>query len=63
MIIDTDPDEQDRVAIESMAEDLVRQATALGMVITITQVPQQPLAMGNYTTHVTVRPRLERHLS
>lgn len=61
-LIDTDPDEADRVAIESAACDLVRQADALGMVLTVHQVPKQPPAMGSYTTVVEVRPRLKRHL-
>ena len=36
-------------------EDLVKDAAEKGMVVTVEQVPLQPLAMGNYETRVTVR--------
>lgn len=34
---------------------VVQDAARLGLVVTVEQVPQQPLAMGNYTTEVSVR--------
>lgn len=37
------------------AEALVASAAKDGYVITIEQVPQKPLAMGNYRTEVSVR--------
>ncbi len=47
--------------VRSMAEDIVRVAGILGVVLTITQVARQPLlAMGNYRTVVQVRAARER---
>lgn len=42
--------------IKLMAEQLVKLAEKDGYVLTVEQVSQQPLAMGNYTTVVRVRP-------
>lgn len=42
--------------LQAMAEDLVALAQQAGLVLTVEQVSQQPLAMGNYTTVVSVRP-------
>ena len=41
--------------IQAQAEALVAEAARLGVVLTIEQQPLQPLAMGNYTTVVSVR--------
>ncbi len=46
--------------VRSMAEDIVRVAGILGVVLTITQVPSLPPAMGNYETVVQVRAARER---
>lgn len=42
--------------IKLMAEQLVKLAEKDGYVLTVEQVSQQPPAMGNYTTVVSVRP-------
>ena len=42
--------------IHRQALELVNQAHELGYVITIDTVPEQPLAMGNHTMVVNVRP-------
>ena len=42
--------------IHRQALELVNQARELGYVITIDTVPEQPLAMGNHTMLVNVRP-------
>lgn len=42
--------------IRRAAEALVRDASLYGVVLTITQRPLLPLAMGNYETVVEVRP-------
>lgn len=47
------------IAIKSIvdsARGLVENAAAWGVILTIEQVPFKPLAMGNYTTRVSVRP-------
>lgn len=36
-------------------EDLVKHLDAAGLVLTVEQVPELPLAMGNYRTRVAVR--------
>jgi len=41
--------------VHSAADALVHLAAIAGVVITIDQVSQQPLAMGHYTTRVAVR--------
>ncbi len=41
--------------IRHKAEALVAEAARLGVVLTVEQQPLQPLAMGNYTTVVSVR--------
>lgn len=38
------------------AQRLVQEAERLGVVLTVEQVPLQPLAMGHYKTVVGVRP-------
>ncbi len=43
-------------AIKSIADHLVDTARAAGVHVTITTVPLQPLAMGNYGMQVDVRP-------
>ena len=43
-------------AIAMKATALVEEATAAGVVLTISQVSLQPLAMGHYETVVQVRP-------
>ena len=40
--------------------NLVSLADRLGYVVTIEQIPQTPLAMGNYTARVDLRRRRER---
>jgi hypothetical protein len=35
---------------------MVEAADRLGLVVTVSQVPRAPLAMGNYDTVVSVRP-------
>ncbi len=42
--------------IQTAAQDLVARAARLGVVLTIEQVAMPPLAMGNHTTVVSVRP-------
>lgn len=42
--------------IEDQAAALVAEAARFGLVLTIEQVPLQPLAMGHYETRVSVRP-------
>ncbi len=42
--------------VERAAQRLVQEAERLGVVLTIEQVPLQPLAMGNYKSIVGVRP-------
>ena len=42
--------------MERAAQRLVQEAERLGVVLTIEQVPLQPLAMGNYKSIVGVRP-------
>ena len=42
--------------VERAAQRLVQEAERLGVVLTVEQVPLQPLAMGNYETVVGVRP-------
>lgn len=42
--------------IKAEAEALVAKAAKWGLVLTVEQVPLQPLAMGNYETVVSVRP-------
>lgn len=46
--------------IKFMAEQLVRLAEKDGYILTVEQVNQQPPAMGNYVTVVSVRPARER---
>lgn len=41
--------------VRKMANELVATASRLGIIVTIEQVPNAPLAMGNYTTDVGVR--------
>jgi len=41
------------------AQELVDYAEKHGVLITITQVPRQPLAMGNYETVVSTRTKRE----
>jgi hypothetical protein len=43
-------------AIAESAQRVVRAADALGVVLTISQRPRLPLAMGNYETMIEVRP-------
>lgn len=42
--------------VERAAQRLVQEAERLGVVLTVEQVPPQPLAMGHYKTVVGVRP-------
>jgi hypothetical protein len=42
-------------AVQMHAQQLVDYARQLGLVVTITNEPQQPLAMGNYLPVVDVR--------
>lgn len=44
------------VNVVAAAEQLVAEAARQGIVLTVEQVPLQPLAMGNYETVVSVRP-------
>lgn len=46
-------------AIDAAAH-AIHVADAAGLVLTVSQVPRQPLAMGNYSTRVEVRGKLER---
>lgn len=50
---------QERAATQAQmqraVEDLVQHLDAAGLVLTVEQVPELPLAMGNYRTHVSVR--------
>ena len=46
--------------IARQAAILVGKAQALGLVLTITNKPIQPLAMGNHAPDIDVRPALER---
>ncbi len=48
-----------RDGIKDMVETLVKSASELGLVLTVTQQPRKPLAMGNYETVVEVRPARE----
>lgn len=41
--------------IQALAENLVKLADHFGFVVTIEQVPKQPLAMGNYTSIASIR--------
>lgn len=43
------------VAIQHQLEKAVQLATAFGYVVTVEQVPLQPLAMGHYETRVSMR--------
>jgi hypothetical protein len=45
--------------VERAAQRLVQEAERLGVVLTIEQVPLQPLAMGHYTTVVSAQPKRE----
>ena len=47
---------EEKERIKSMAEALVQLAAQAGIVLTIEQVSQKPLAMGHYKTVVSVRP-------
>lgn len=42
--------------VERAAQRLVQEAERLGIVLTVEQVPLQPLAMGHHQTVVSVRP-------
>lgn len=42
-------------AIQRNAQDLIQNAAAWGFIVTVEQVPLQPLAMGHYTTRISVR--------
>ena len=44
-------------AARAFLEGIVRAAEADGLIITIEQVPLKPLAMGHYTTVVSVQPK------
>lgn len=46
--------------VEAACQHLLARAAENGMVVTIEQVPLQPLAMGNYETVVHVRPARPR---
>lgn len=46
--------------IKLMAEQLVKMAEKDGYVLTVEQVNQQPPAMGNYVTVVSVRPARQK---
>ena len=48
------------VDILAKAQELVAYAERMGVVLTVEQVPLQPLAMGNYRTEVSVRPARDR---
>ncbi len=45
--------------ITQMAEQLLRTADSWGLVVTMTQRPLYPLAMGHYITTIDVRPARE----
>jgi hypothetical protein len=51
-----EPNEADMASIRAYAQHLVQRAAVYGLVVTIEQVPRQPLAMGNYESVITVRP-------
>lgn len=53
----------DTEAILCHAEALIAHAHRLGLVLTIDLVPNKPLAMGNYTPVVNVRPINVREVS
>jgi hypothetical protein len=53
-------DNQIQREVESCARDLVIAANKLGLVVTISQRPFPPLAMGNYESVVEVRPVVVR---
>lgn len=52
--------EHHKRVIQQRAEQLARDAQRLGVVLTVEQVPQIPLAQGNYQTQVRVRAALNR---
>ncbi len=45
-------------AVRSSIQNAVDAATAAGMIVTVSQVPLQPFAMGHHETIVEVRPAL-----
>ncbi len=51
---ETTPD-QKLILWAIQAEQLVKQAEADGVIITIERVPQQPLAMRNHVAHIETR--------
>lgn len=53
-----DPVERRVHAIRVLAQNLIRDARTLGVVVTIATVPQEPLAMGKYDMVADVRPVL-----
>lgn len=54
-LIDADPDELERLAMEESVRSLIARAESRSLVVTVTQQPLKPLAMGNHTTVVDVR--------
>lgn len=42
--------------VKHFIEEAVKAAEEAGIVVTVLQVPQKPLGMGNYVTAVSVRP-------
>jgi hypothetical protein len=44
------------IDIYNAAQQLVKLADSIGVVVTVEQKPLQPLAMGHYETVVSVRP-------
>lgn len=42
--------------VKHFIEEAVKAAEQAGVVVTVMQVPQEPLGMGNYITAVSVRP-------
>lgn len=56
----TTPVQSDAPAALDLAVIAIKAADEQGVVLTVYQVPRLPLAMGNYSTRVVVRPVCER---
>jgi predicted GNAT family acetyltransferase len=48
--------------VQQQAQGLIEWAASLGVIVTITQVPREPLRMGNHRTVVAVRPVIDHVL-
>lgn len=42
--------------VKHFIEEAIKAAEQAGVVVTVMQIPQEPLGMGNYITSVSVRP-------